>query len=435
MLFAHGLGARTDLPIPDWMAIYGAGAAVLFSFFALGALWREPRLSGWSAGRPVPSALQRVVDSAPFRFIVQSLTLAVALLVLAVAFFGPPETQANLAPYALYITFWVGLIPASLLLGPIWRVVNPLRLLHQVVASVTRTDPEDGRAEPPKRVGYWPAAGWLIVFVWLELVFPDRSEPLTVGIFILTYSVINVGLALWFGRRWFCQGDGFEVYSSLFGLLSPLGRRDDGRLVVRNPLNGLAGLSSGPGLVAVVAVLIGSTGFDGLTRTELWTTRVDPDNTLMGTVGLLAMIGVTAWLFKTAVEVSSDGAGVRWEEMPGLFVSSLIPIALGYAVAHYFSLLILDGQTTFILASDPFNQGVNYLGTAGDNVNYTLLSPDAIAYVQVGAIVVGHILGVVLAHDRAVRLYSGDLVKRRQQPLLIVMILFTLAGVSLLLGA
>jgi hypothetical protein len=97
-------------------------------------------------------------------------------------------------------------------------------------------------------------------------------------------------------------------------------------------------------------------------------------------------------------------------------------------------LLLLDGQLTWILASDPFQSGLNLFGTAFGAVNYTLVTPRTISLVQVGAIVLGHVVGVVLAHDRAVRVAPGPRTLVAQYPLLLVMVTFTVCGLGLLLG-
>lgn len=114
-----------------------------------------------------------------------------------------------------------------------------------------------------------------------------------------------------------------------------------------------------------------------------------------------------------------------------------MPIAAGYAIAHYFSLLLLDGQSTWILASNPFGRdGVDVFGTYGNAVDYTVVSTATIAVVQVAAVVIGHVLGVLLTHDRALR--SGERRAARasvQAPLVVVMVAFTVGGLGLLLGA
>ena len=435
MILAHGVGSRADLPIPLALALYGAGLAVVVSFLALVLLWRKPKLRGDAAGVPLPGIVQAVVDSPVPRWLARLVVLLLTLVVVAVALVGPPSPNDNLSPYALYVTLWVGLIPASLLLGSFWAYVNPLRTLHAVLEKITGPAPAEGRLPS---LGYWPAAVSLLVFVWLELVLPGRAEPRTVGVFLVLYGVAQLVASLWFGAGWFARGDGFEVYSTLLGRMSPFGRREDGRLVVRSPLDGMDGVRVEPGLVAVVMVLIGSTGFDGLSRTQFWQAGPGQDAYLTavpGTIGLLVMIAIATALFVGATVLSGVLTGRPRREQPGFYAHSLIPIAAGYAVAHYFSLLLLDGQATWILASNPFGrEGVDIFGTYGNAIDYTAISPRAIANTQVGAIVLGHVLGVVLAHDRAVRV-GPHRATTGQLPLVVVMVAFTVGGLSLLLSS
>ena len=126
-VLAHGVGQRIDLPIPLGLAFYGGGFAIIISFAVLLLFWRTPKLGGATSGRPVPAGLQRFADSARARVVVQSLTLIAALFVLVVALFGPQEIPKNIAPWVLYVTFWVGLVPASLLLGPRTKPVPFIR--------------------------------------------------------------------------------------------------------------------------------------------------------------------------------------------------------------------------------------------------------------------------------------------------------------------
>jgi hypothetical protein len=241
--------------------------------------------------------------------------------------------------------------------------------------------------------------------------------------------------ALWFGAGWFARGDAFEAYSTLIGRLSPFGRRDDGRLVLRNPLDGVDGTPMLPGLSGFVATLVGTTAFDGVTRTQWWQNGpgiAGDTATVPATVGLLLVVLGVGGLYAAATALAGRLSGRG--EGPPQFAHSVIPIAVGYAVAHYFSLLLLDGQLTWILASDPFQTGRDLFGTASNAIDYAAVSPGVIAAVQVGAIVVGHVLGVVLAHDRAVRLVSGHRARTSQYPLLLVMVGFTVGGLYLLLG-
>jgi hypothetical protein len=205
-MLAHGVGTRADLPIPVSFAIIGGGAAVLISFLALGALWPDPRLRGEEGGRPLPRAVRVVADSAITTLVLRLIALALAGLVVAAAFAGPADIPANIAPWSFYIQFWVGLVVASLVVGPIWARVNPLRSIHWVLSRVSGEAPG---ADSLPRLGYWPAVVALLSFVFLELAFPGRSRPEVVGLYIVVYSVVQLAAALWYGAGWFARGDGF----------------------------------------------------------------------------------------------------------------------------------------------------------------------------------------------------------------------------------
>jgi hypothetical protein len=431
-VLAHGVGTRQDLPIPVGLALFGAGAAILLTFAVLLLFWRRPRLGGADSGPPLPAGVQRVLDGPGLRLGLQAVVLVAAVFVVVVAFVGPDDTPQNLAPWVLYVTFWVGLVPASLLLGPIWRVVNPLRLLHRGLRPVLPGAP--GAARLPA-LGLWPAAVALFAFLWLELVSPHRSDPAVVGGFLIGYALVQLGLALWFGEGWFAAGDGFEAYSSLIARLSPWGRRGDGRLVFRSPLATAISTPARPGLAAVVVVLLGSTAFDGLSRTVYWQSGPGASNDPgSGTLGILAMIGLVAAMYLLGTRLSGRLAGQPPGIQPRRYAATVIPIALGYTVAHYFSLFVLDGQTTWILISNPFGRaGTDVFGTFRDVVDLTVVSAAGIALVQVGAIIVGHVVGVTLAHERA--LLSARRARASDQlPLVVVMVLFTFGGLGLLFG-
>jgi hypothetical protein len=440
---AHGLGGRADLPVPLWMAQYGAAAALVVSFAVLTTFWNRPRLEGQAAGdgQPLPDWLQRFVDARATRIGLRALGLVLAVVTVGVAALGPNNSAINPAPTWVYVWFWVGLVPASLLLGPIWRLLNPLRTLSAGLAKLSGDPDEAGTRSMPARFGYWPAAIGLTVFAWLELVYLYRDEPFTLLVFFLVYGAVQIIAGLVYGQGWFARGDGFEVYSSLVARLCPISRRPDGRLALRNPLVNLAGLQPEPGLVAVVCVLLGSTAFDGLSRTRWWNDLIaDADplaNALLGTVGLLAAIGIVAGTYTLATYTLATRAAPTsqsGERLDRRFVHSLIPILVGYTVAHYFSLLIFQGQNGYILASDPFDTGWDLFGTGNWKVNFLLVSTSTIALIQVGAIVTGHILGVVTAHDRAMATFRGRDKVRGQYLLLTTMVFYTLSGIALLVG-
>ena len=449
-LAGHGIGNRADLPLPLAFALGGAVVAVAASFVLLIALWPQPAIHGGSAGRPLPPALVALVDSRLLRWGLRGFGLAVTALVAFAAWFGPDDAL-NPTAAMVYAVFWVGVVAvASALLGPVWRLLNPLRTVHLVICLALRRDPDKAWVTYRPGWGLWPAAALLASFLWLELVAPDRASVVVIREYATAYAVVGLVAAGVFGSRWFERGDGFEVLSSLFGKLSVVGRRDDGVLVVRSPLAGLDQLRTGPGLVAVVTVVLGGTAFDGLSAEPWWQSRVDRwglSDVLAGTLGLAGVILIVAAAFAVASRLAgriANGATslsadsprpMALRELPGRFAPSLVPVALGYTIAHYFSLLVLAGQLALIDLSDPLGTGANLFGTGGRGVDYTLLRPTVVAWVQILAVVGGHIIGVVLAHDRAVSLFPRSRAAASQVPLLAVMLLFTGAGIWLLWSA
>lgn len=434
LILAHGLGGRSDLPVPLWLAVYGAAAAVVVSFFALGAFWRTPRFEAGQHGVALPDWMQRLGRSRSIALLLRAAGVALYAATLVVLAFGSDSSASNPGPTWFYVWFWVGLVPASLLLGPVWRALNPLRTI------ATWAGAHRSGGVYPQKLGYWPAVVGLAAFVWLELVYDRADEPATVLGFIVVYSIVQVERARRYGIEWFDRGDAFEVYSTILARMSPWDRAHDGRIVLRNPFRSLVQIPQGEGLVAFIAVLLGSTAFDGLTRTTWWQSLSDAASAraaylLLGTAGLAVAIGFVYVTYTAATAIDarlrprSDREGLRMQ-----FVHSLVPIAIGYTIAHYFSLLVFQGQAGYILASDPLDRGWNVFGTAQWSINYLAVSTQLIALVQVAAIVAGHVSGVVAAHDRAVGMFTGRDKVNAQYPLLAVMVIYTCGGIALLVG-
>lgn len=434
MLLAHGIGGRTDLPIPLTAALIGAGAALLVSFLALGLLWRDPRLDPARAGLPLPQPAQRVLDSVATRVTLRFVGLLVTGYVLMAAVLGRDDSS-NPTAGAVYALFWAGIPLASVVFGPVWMVLNPLRSLQWALSRLIGTRPEDGLAPMPAWLGYWPAAISLLSFVVLELVVPDNTTLPVLRLYIAGYLAVHVLAATYFGSGWFGKCDGFEVFSTLVGRMSPLGRRGDGRLVLRTPVTGVAGIRGAPGLFAVAGVLLGSTAYDSLSNDPWWVRAMQDSSvspTLFKLAGLVVVVALVTGAFAAAAALSGLQAGVPRHGIAGEFAHTLVPIIVGYFVAHYWSLLVIAGQQTFIQLSDPLGGGANWLGTGDNEVDATLARARLVATIQVASIVTGHILGVVLAHDRAVRLFPRRSALRGQVPLLVLMVGYTLGGLWLL---
>ncbi len=437
----HGLGGQQDLPIPFPLAVAAAVAALVVSFCVLMLAWRRPRYQDARAGRAVWPPLARVLDSAGFVWALRGFGLLFTAYVLWALVAGP-DLVVNPVLGVFYVLLWVGLVPASLLLGPVVRALSPVRSLNLLLAGATGGDPASGLVRYPERLGYWPAALGLFGFVWQELVNPQSTYLGTVRLWLAVYfAVMLVGGAV-FGEVWFRRADPFEVYSTLLSKLSFWGRDDDGRLVVRSPLANLATVSPRPGLVAVVAVLFGSTAYDSFKDTLTWlrlVERIGSNEVLVNTVALLAFCAAVAGTFTAAAmstALAAEHSGVRHRELPRLLAHSVLPIIVGYMTAHYLSYLVEQGQRTLIQLSDPLVRGDNYLGTANWSVNYWLsFHPTLLASLKVLAVVAGHVVGVVAAHDRALRLLPPRHQVIGQLGMLVVMVGYTATGLYLLMGA
>ena len=428
---AHGLGARTDLPLPLWMFTYGAAAALIISVAGLAVFWRTTRIEGGIEGRVVlgPGGVQRGL-------LVGGRALGMALYVLLVvaAVFGDPDTAENITPVFVYVVFWVGMTLICALIGDLWRVVNPFATMAAAVERLRGDAPV-----APYTWGRWPAVAALAGFVWLELVPSNRAEPATLAIAILVYTVAVLAGVIRWGRDWLSRGEAFSVFFGLLGHMAPFHKDGEGQIRMRPHLSGLVGLRPDAATQAIVIVALGSTSFDGLSRTRFWIdlTRnmTSLERTLLSTAGLIWAMSVVTLAFVGAMRITGRLHRRRFQELSGSFVHSLVPIAFAYALAHYFSLLVFEGQSAIALASDPLGRGWDLFGTAGNAVNFTLVSTTVIAYVQASGIVAGHVAGVVVAHDRALAVFPPKEATRSQYPLLAAMVLFTVGGLALLLGA
>ncbi len=435
MVFAHGLGGAQDLPIPAEYAIAGAGAALTVSFMVLMLAWRKPRFDAAVSGRPLPRWLALLIDSPALVVGLRLVGLVFFLYISWAAIFGP-DLLVNPTFGVVYVWLWVGLVPASLLLGPIWKAISPARTIHLLITRATGSDPHRGLRNLPHWVGYFPAALGLFAFVWLELVYPESTYlgPIRLW-FAIYFAVLIVGAAL-FGDRWLERADPFEVYSTLVGHLAVVGRRADGSLVFRSPLANLDGVHPRPGLVAVIAILLGSTAYDSFSASNAWlrfaqSTHVDM--TLVGTLVLLAFCAFVALSFGLATMATGIDRALARASLPSRFAHSLVPIIVGYMVAHYVSLLLETGQQTLVQLSDPMGTGANLLGTANWQVQYVVSThPTLLAVIKVLAVVTGHILGVIAAHDRAIKTLPLRHQLTGQLPLLFVMVSYTAGGLYLL---
>ena len=420
---AHGLVQRANLPIPEWLFAWAAGVVLLVSFAALAVLWPEPKLEN-DRSRPVLGAAGRALVGRPAQALCGAIGFALLAAVVWAGLAGDQVPTGNFAPTFVYVIFWVGLVVASILFGDVFRAFNPWAAPARLLLG------ERARRPYPERLGRWPAAAGLLAFTWLELAHGAGEEPRNVAVAAVVYSVLTwAAMAVYGVRPWLDRGEAFSVYFNLFSRVAPLAARD-GQLHLRRPLAALTRLEHLPGTVALLAVMIGTVTFDGFSEGPIWTDVAAElekglGERLTATAGLVAAVLVIGGFYRLA-------AGGR----AAAFVHSLAPIAVVYALAHYLTLLLFQGQAMGYLVSDPLGHGWNLLGTADAAIDYGLIGQNATWYLQVGFVVLGHVAALTLAHDRALVLYpERKQAVRSQYAMLVVMIAFTTLALYLLASA
>jgi hypothetical protein len=448
-LLAHGIGVVRDLPIPAAYFFVGAAVVLGVSFILLFYLWRRPLLEAHADGRRLPHALSAVVLSRAVRVVLGALSAGLLVLTLATALFGTTVELLNFAPTFIYVIFWLGIPLLSILLGNVWSVLSPWRAIADFAVWLLELGGREARPvlEWTGRMGRYPAAVALFAFVALELAHPRPAYPRTLGIATALYTYWALaGMAVYGRDAWTRFGEGFAVAFSLLARIAPFAVRD-GRVVLRWPFTGLAGADRTPGTLVFVAVLLGSTSFDGFSRSSTWVDlvaelraelagssqrTVDLATTFLNLGGLTFFVAAILATYLAAV-AAAEWLGKVDRSLVADFVLPLVPIAAAYLIAHYFTLLLIQGQFIVTLISDPFGKGWDLFGTADFAPNLAIVSPETTWYVQVAALVVGHVAGLAIAHDRAVVVFQGRRTALEAQlPMLALMVLYTLGGMWLL---
>ena len=417
---AHSLQGRYESPLP--LVVYLAGAAI-----AVGLSFAFVLLHDTRAETP-PLGASRVVP-APLRYGLRTIGFVGWAWILVQAILGG-GSDADVASLFLWVFGWVGLAMVSAFLGPAWSWLDPFATLHDAGAWLLRTLGVSGwRASPyPARLGAWPAVAGFVFFVWLELVFTQASSGRTLGAILIGYTAITlVGMAQ-FGRdAWRTNGETFSGWFATLGRLAPfVVDRDDatGVRVRRQPLG--AGFETPPwttSRVVLVAVAAASIIYDGLSQTQPYFDLFGLPSLPVATVILLGFLGLV---------VAAVLAVARVAGLPALG-AGLVPIAVGYLIAHYLTYLLVDGQRILIAISDPFQQGWDLFGTAFLEPSISWLPSGLLWTVQLAAVVGGHMLGAWAGHQAALQAEpaaatdprAAGRLRRRQVPLALLMIALT----------
>jgi hypothetical protein len=449
---AHALVGRKDLPVPAWLFAWGASFVLVISFALLSVAWTQARLQK-EEWRPLSRRLSAVILNPAVEVLCGLIGVGLFVVVLYAGFRGIEDPTQNFSIVFVFYTFWLGLVLLSVLLGDVFRAFNPWRAIGRMVSGGFRLVAGQSAPTPfsyPDRLGRWPAVVGVLLFVWLELIAGGGAAPSPHNIAVATviYSTVTFASMALFGvEEWIGRGEAFSAYFGMFSRLGPFEARQ-GKLGTRKFLTGAPQWAAVPGAAALVLASIAVTSFDGaqegvLSGSIRWTfERCSdigfslPDSfRIANTIWLLIVFaGVSAlyWLGVRGMHTVRGSPPVM--ELARSFAHTLIPIALAYLVAHYFSAFLYQEQAQFTyILSDPLGHGSDLFGTAGGGINYGIVSSNTVWYVQVAALVIGHVTALTLAHDRALGVYDNIRnASRSQYYMLAVMVGFTCFGLFLL---
>lgn len=411
---AHQLSRTFESRLP--LAVYVAGAATAVALSFAFVLLRDVRATPPptdTPGRPVPAVIRNGLR-------------AVGLLgwawIMVQAVLGG-ESDAEVARLFTWVYGWVGVALISAFIFPIWTWLDPFSTLHALGSRLLRAIGVQPAAPTPypARLGRWPAVLGFGAVVWLELVAFGAGSR-TLAFVIAAYTVYTLAMMAQYGRRaWTEHGEVFGVWFRLIGRLAPravVPADNPTHLRRRDVASGLLGGDWSVADVVMVGLGTGSILFDGLSQTQIWVDTFGLPAALPQTLILLAFMAIivgSALLVGRLVGVAATGAG-------------LLPIAVGYLLAHYFTFLVIDGQRILVAISDPFQQGKDYFGTAFFEPSGAWLPPGLVWTLQLVAVVGGHMIGAWAGHAVASddaradgRVTPRD-IRLRQVPLAIIMV-------------
>ncbi|MDE0332374.1 MAG: hypothetical protein OXL41_10950 [Nitrospinae bacterium] len=451
--FAHGFGQRYDLPVPLGLFMLGAGASVVLSFLCMGLFVRKKQESvDYPSYNLLASPLFTWMGNRIFLSFIRAFSVALFCLTLTAGFWGIENPDKNIAPTMVWIIWWVGLAYVCALAGNLWSLVNPWSIIFLWAEALYRKIKRGGSLSPKhpfsESPDVWPAVGLFLWFAWAEIVWPHNDLPRNLAVAALGYSIITwTGMFLYGKEAWLERGEAFSIIFGVMGRFSITEARVSGNgrreWRLRPPAVGLLktdGVSKS--MVVLVVLMLATVSFDGFTETPLWhliravlyeaVVWVGRDALLIAdTIALISVptlfLGVY-YLFCTLMRTIS-GSALSTGEFARLFVLSLVPIAIGYHVAHYFSFLFIQGQRIIPLLSDPFGMGWDLWGTAAYKVDIGIIGAKTTWYASIAAIVIGHICAVYLAHMTALRALENRFAAvRSQYPMLILMVGYTMVS-------
>ena len=464
-------------PVPMLLCLIAAGAAVVASFILVGLFARNTEVySNYPKLNLLQWNVTRIFVHPSIILIAKITSIFLFILIISVGYFGNSNPIYNLAPTFVWVIWWVGIAYISALIGDIWRLINPWKIIFEWIEYICQRL-NSGKAITPVfqysyKIGVWPAVLLFFGFAWIENVYGDAVLPLRISQMVIMYSIITwAGMFLYGKDIWLRHGEAFTLAFGFFAKFAPVESQtirgisgdttnrerhtqsfedkpeDVCSEEIKNVSKGINLRPFASGLLDVenvsisqmlfVLLLLATVTFDGITGTMLWINTQNSietyvsNVTFIGTIGLLSsvIIFVAIYLCFCALMSLTSRSGMRVLDLAKAFVYTLIPIALAYHVAHFLMFLLIQGQLIVSLASDPFGFGWDIFGTADYRVNFRLVGPIFYWVTSVTAIVIGHIIAVFLSHAIAIKLFhTRQNALLSQYPMLVLMVGYTVAS-------
>ena len=478
--YAHGFGERTELPVPLGFFLIGAALAVALSFLFISVLVKVGDESSYWRFNLIGRSWPRAILTSPVLLIpIKLMSVFLLGLVIAAGYAGESAPLLNFSPTFIWIIWWVGMSIFIALVGNIWALVNPWKILFGWAAGIYQlVRPGKNLSlglDYPAKYGIWPALVFFGLYTWVQDSYTKSDVPAHIATMVVIYSLITLSGMFLFGRnQWLRKGEAFSVVFALLARFSATEarvRNQDSCLECSADCRDLSGecidcyecfqssndreinlrpFAIGLGqnetvsndVLALVVLMLATVTFDGFSATSAWMefqTFIldlfgpgggDVFNSLVlaDTLGVVLMpVGFfLVYLFFSKLISDSVEGNASALEMARIFGFSLIPIALAYNIAHFITLLLIQGQLIFPLMSDPFGKGWDMFGTADYSLNISIINARILWFLSVALIVLGHVLAVWLAHRVAIRTFKDRaLVLKSQYPMLSLMVVYT----------
>jgi hypothetical protein len=442
---AHAFGQDYTLALPLWLYYYGGGAAIIASFILVGLYLNETRKD--LRIPEVEIKKLKFLLNPKLKNVLKAISLIIFLITIFAGLFGTQDPTLSLPPLMLWIYLLLGMAYFSALFGSIFPLINPFLYVSKILLKLIGHN--EIMQNFPARFFYLPALIVYFILILLELVFPFFGvSPLILSLLFIFYTIIYFLGSLIFGLKvWSSQADFFNVFFTLLSKISPFEARE-GRIYLRPPFFGLLEIKvTNIFLLIFIMFMLSSTAVDSFRTSTTWAlfylSFINPIVSNLGEFGFkisqigLIMISPFTFLLLYFIALALMQFLVRTKyslkELMFMFAPSLIPIALAYNIAHYYTLLLTTGQSIINIISDPFGWGWNLFNTLDYKTNLNVIAAENVWHIQVAAIIIGHIAAVYLSHLIALYIYpTHRKAVFSQLPMLLLMVIYTITGLWLL---